>query len=242
MRRFRSFTFKDTNLKVLDDKYDIATEAVVKARKELERYIKKEPRFQTSLFPVELSFDAPKVAVNMDRASKITNIGPMASVAGALAQIGAEAAVADGAVESVIENGGDMFIGAITEPLLVGLYFGNAMDNFSFVIEPQMAPLAICSSSSKMGHSKSFGNCDLVTVLSKDAALADSAATMICNNIKTEDELSTELEKAGKIDGIKGILAVKDKKIAMWGTLPKLIKTDDKNIKTKITKDRFGKI
>ncbi len=249
MRQFRKFTYKDTNLRISSDLFDVITDAVVTGRKELERYIRCHPEFKTSLVPVRLLSDAPDIAVKMAAAAQKTGIGPMASVAGALAELGAKAAIYRGACEAIVENGGDMYIYSDTE-VIVGIYAGEgALSELSFNITTDVMPVAICSSSSKMGHSLSMGNCDLVTVISKNAALADSLATAVCNKIRHEDELASVLEQAGRsinglIDekrnaktGVNGILAVKNRKIALWGNLPPIIKNSDPSLKNKITKD-----
>jgi hypothetical protein len=238
MRIFRSFSWKDTNLRVACEAFDLVTRAVVDERRKLERYIARHPEFQTSLIPVVLLEDAPTVAFRMAAAADLTGLGPMASVAGALAQMGAEAAMSAGCREAIVENGGDLFIHADTE-VTIGLYAGdNAIGNqLAFRISPQNLPLSLCSSSSTMGHSLSFGQCDLATVVAKDGALADSAVTLVCNLIKTEQDLTPVLNDVGAIPGIDGIFAVKSKKIGMWGQLPALIRNEDTTTKEKITRD-----
>ena len=97
--------------------------------------------------------------------------------------------------------------------------------------------LAICSSSSKMGHSLSLGDCELATVIAKDAALADSVATLTCNSIFHETDVEQVLDKVGQIEGVRGILVVKNSKIGLWGNLPKLVRNQDTDTLDKITKD-----
>ena len=46
-----------------------------------------------------------------------------------------------------------------------------------------------------MGHSMSLGHCDLATVISRDAALADAAATQAANKVKCTDEIEPTLNK-----------------------------------------------
>ena len=88
-----------------------------------------------------------------------------------------------------------------------------------------------------MGHSLSFGQCDLATVVAKDGALADSAVTLVCNLIKTEHDLTPVLNDVGAIPGIDGILAVKNSKIGLWGRLPELVRNQDAATREKITRD-----
>lgn len=238
MRVYRSFSWKDTNLRVACEAFDLVTQTVVEERRKLERYIGRHPEFKTTLIPVVLLAEAPEVARRMAVAATLTGLGPMASVAGALAQMGVEAAMAAGCREAIVENGGDLFIHSDTE-VTIGLYAGdNAIGNqLAFRINPQNLPLSLCSSSSTMGHSLSFGQCDLATVIAKDGALADSAVTLVCNLIKTEHDLTPVLNDVGAIPGIGGIFAVKNQKIGMWGQLPDLVRNEDTTTKKKITRD-----
>jgi uncharacterized protein len=73
----------------------------------LEEYIEQLPAFKVELVFVEVLAGAPPVAVAMAVADRACGIGPMAAVAGAVAQGAAEAALAAGAAEAIVENGGD---------------------------------------------------------------------------------------------------------------------------------------
>lgn len=238
MRTFRSFTWKDTNLKVCCDRFDLVTRAIVAQRTELEQYIESHPQFRASLTGLELLDHAPEVAKRMAAAAALTGLGPMASVAGTLAQIGVEAAIADGCSEAIVENGGDMFV-LSPEPVTVGIYAGRDLEgvDLAFRLYPEQLPLALCSSSSTMGHSLSFGNCELATVIAREAALADSAATLACNRIRREEDLEAVLNEVGALAGIQGILAVKNGKIGLWGELPEIVRNQDKATGAKVTRD-----
>ena len=238
MRIYRSFSWKETNLRVASDAFDLIVQTIMNERRNLERYIVRHPGFQTALVPVVLQENPPEAAKRMAAASELTGLGPMAAVAGCLAQLGAEAAMAGGCQEAIVENGGDMFVYGKTE-VVIGIYAGsNSLGNqLAFRLDPANLPLAVCSSSSKMGHSLSFGRCDLATVVAKDAALADAAVTLVCNLITKEADLEPVLNEVGKIAGIDGILAVKNAKIGMWGKLPALVRNQDLNTREKITRD-----
>ncbi len=238
MRIYRSFSWKETNLRVACADFDLVTQAVVDHRRQLERYIARHPEFRTSLVPVALLEDPPEAAVRMTAASRLTGLGPMAAVAGTLAQLGVEAAIAAGLSEAIVENGGDIFIHAQQE-VTIGLYAGdNAIaGKLALRIEPDRLPLALCSSSSKMGHSMSLGRCDLATVIAKEAALADAAVTLVCNRIRSEKDLPPVLDEVGAIPGIEGIFAVCSGKVGMWGDLPDLVRNEDAEARRKITRD-----
>ncbi|MCL2459722.1 MAG: UPF0280 family protein [Desulfobulbus sp.] len=238
MRVYRSFSWKETNLRIACEDFDLVTRTVVEERRKLERYIGRHPEFLTSLAPVTLMDDPPEAAIRMAAASELTGLGPMAAVAGALAQLGVEAAVAAGCSEAIVENGGDIFVHSDRE-VTIGLYAGDNTigGHLGLRIDPADLPLALCSSSSKMGHSLSFGQCDLATVVARDAALADAAVTLVCNLITSERDLRPTLDRVGAIAGIDGILAVKDGKIGLWGRLPELVRNQDAEARRKITRD-----
>ena len=168
-----------------------------------------------------------------------TGVGPMAAVAGAVAQKAAEAAMALGETDVIVENGGDIYI-VSTEPVVIGLYVGKApiSGKLAFYIKPETTPQSICSSSAIMGHSLSFGQCDLATATARDAALADTAATMACNMVSAQDDIQPTLKVVMKIPGISGILIIKDNKIGMAGDLPELIRHNDPRFIDKVTREQ----
>jgi len=148
----------------------------------------------------------------------------MAAVAGAMAQRAAVAGLAAGAEEVIVDNGGDIYL-QIARPATIQIYAGN--DRFAglaFTLAPEDTPVAICSSSSRMGHSTSLGDCDLATVVAKDAALADAAATQAANLVKAERDIDAALETIAAIAGIGGVLIVKNERIGLAGKLPSLAK------------------
>ena len=237
MRVYRSFSWKDTNLRVACASFDVVTRSVVEARRRLERYIARHPAFRTALAPLPLLADPPEAARRMAVAAELTGLGPMAAVAGTLAQLGAEAALADGCDEVIVENGGDIFLVA-ARPVTIALHAGAALGSrLAFHIDPQQTPLALCSSSGTMGHSLSFGRCALATVASRAASLADAAATLVGNLVRRERALTPALERAGAIPGVDGILAVVDGRIGLWGHLPPLVRNEDATTGSKITRD-----
>jgi ApbE superfamily uncharacterized protein (UPF0280 family) len=191
----------------------------------LEAYIDGHPDFQGSFEPVEVSSDAPDVARGMARAARLVGVGPMAAVAGAMAQFACEAGLEAGAQEAIVENGGDIYLRA-AEPVIIALGTGTAelADRLAFSLQADDTPISICSSSGQMGHSDSLGECDLATVVAKDAALADAAATQAANFVRTVEDVDSALERIAGIEGIEGVLIVKDDRIGLSGKLPQLVK------------------
>ena len=191
----------------------------------LEAYIRHHPEFQNALCPIGLRSEAPEVAHRMAMAADLVGVGPMAAVAGAMAQSVAKAGLKAGSPEVIIENGGDIYLKTV-EPVIIGLIPGTdeLTGKLAFSLEPDETPISICSSSGHMGHSMSLGQCDLATVVSEDAALADAAATQAANLVKTEQDINPTLERIQAIPGIHGILIVKGNRIGLSGKLPRLIK------------------
>jgi ApbE superfamily uncharacterized protein (UPF0280 family) len=225
-RTYRTFTHHEAVLSVCCDQFDIVVAEIVRQRRILEEYIARHPSFRSALAPIELHADAPEVARRMAGAARRAGVGPMAAVAGAMAQVAAEAALAAGAREAIVDNGGDIYLKAV-EPAVIALATGTAKlaDRLAFMVEPDQTPLSICSSSGKMGHSMSLGRCDLATIVAKDAALADAAATQAGNLVKTIEDVDAALEKIMRIDGIEGVLLVKDDRVGLAGHLPRLTRT-----------------
>ena len=238
MRAYQRFAHKGANFRIACDRIDVVTRRIVRLRAVLERYIARHAEFGRSLTPVAPFDDAPDVAVRMARAAETVGVGPMAAVAGTMAQLAVEAALDDGADEAVVENGGDMFL-VCHRPVVIGLYPGPGPleDRLALRIAPESTPLAVCSSSGTMGHSMSLGSCDLATVAAPDAALADAAATRAANGVRTPDDIDRVLELIAAIDGVDGVLIVKNDRVGIIGNLPPLVRNSDLELTLKVTRD-----
>ena len=214
-RIYRTFTYREAVLRICCDRFDLVTAEIRRQRGLLEDYIRRQPEFKHSFAPIELLSDAPEIARQMARAARLVGAGPMAAVAGAMAQYAAQAALRAGATEAIVDNGGDVYLRTV-EPVVVALGTGTTglADRLAFSIEPHETPVSICSSSGKMGHSTSLGQCDLATVVSKDAALADAAATQAANLVRTVDDVDADLERVARIEGIAGVVIVKNDRCA----------------------------
>ncbi|MBN1676195.1 MAG: UPF0280 family protein [Kiritimatiellae bacterium] len=224
-RTYRTFTYRQARFRICCDLFDAVTREIVRQRRALEAYIRHHPLFASSLEPVPATEPAPEVARRMGQAAVPVGVGPMAAVAGAMAQLAAEAALAAGAREVIVDNGGDVYL-ALRAPAVVSLYTGTPelQDTLAFCVEPAQTPLALCSSSGTMGHSLSLGACDLATVAAKDAALADAAATHAANLVKTPADIDNALRRVVAIPGVAGALIVKDDRVGLMGALPRLVR------------------
>ncbi len=224
-RVYRTFTHREAVFRICCEQFDAVTAEIVHPRRILESYIERHPDFRRCFEPLDLLADAPEVARRMARAARLVGVGPMAAVAGTMAQLAAEAGLRAGSAEVIVENGGDIYL-RTAEPVVIGLYTGTAelARRLAFSLEPDDTPISICSSSGKMGHSTSLGNCDLATVVARDAALADAAATLAANLVTKIDEVDAALQRIAGIDGVDGVMIVKNDHIGLAGKLPRLVK------------------
>ena len=84
-RVYRRFEYHSAAYRILDSVYESAAEKIVYLRNELECYISNNPYFRDALNPVVDDTEAPPIARLMISASTRCGVGPMASVAGAIA-------------------------------------------------------------------------------------------------------------------------------------------------------------
>jgi ApbE superfamily uncharacterized protein (UPF0280 family) len=239
-RTYRLFTLKGAHYRIASSHTDLIIEEIKRLRALLEVYIETDPEFARSLAPVAPKPHAPEVARRMAAAGRAAGVGPMAAVAGAFAELAARAALDAGAHEAIVENGGDIYLMS-TEPAVVGIYaHGHPLSQrLAFRVEPAAMPLALCSSSGTMGHSLSLGTCDLALVVSRDAALADAAATGAGNLVHDKADVDKALRAMEKIEGVSGAFILKDDAVGMTGALPEIIKHTDDTLIEKIPADRY---
>jgi ApbE superfamily uncharacterized protein (UPF0280 family) len=194
-----------------------ARKLVTKYRQMLEGYIEQHPSFLTSLEPIAIENSAPPIIMKMAEAAEKARVGPMATVAGAIAEsVGSE--LLPLSPEVIVENGGDIYLKSLKKRL-IGIYAGQSPLSGKVALEIKGAetPMGICTSSGTVGHSLSFGKADAVIVLSPSATLADAAATAIGNLIIQPGDIPLGIEFAQSIDGIRGVIIIKDDKMGLWG-------------------------
>ncbi len=222
-RVYREFVYREARFRICCTHVDAVTAAIVEQRETLGAFLDRHPAIQAAFAPVPLPANAPDIARRMHAAAEAVGVGPMAAVAGAVAQKAAEAGLAAGADEAIVENGGDIYL-KLSAPATVGLYAGHAAIGASLglLVDPDDTPLAICSSSGKMGHSTSLGSCDLVTVVARSAALADAAATHAANAVRCEQDIDGALALLDAIPGVDGALIAQGNRVGTIGRLPRL--------------------
>ncbi len=211
---------KETDMLVFAEKAltTAAHEILKKVKKELEEFIAKNPKFEKTFKPYAVSLLAPKIIKTMAWAAKRANVGPMASIDGALTEaVGKN--LAKYSKEVIVENGGDIFV-KIDRPRRIGVFAGKSpfSEKIAIEISPYNTPLGVCTVAAQAGHS-SFGAADAILVTAKSCALADAAATAIGNVVKDEETIEDGLNMAKKIKGLHGVLIIKNDKMGAWGTL-----------------------
>jgi len=192
---------------------------VFESRHQIESYIQTHADFLTALEPYPEDPYAPPLVKEMIECTREAGVGPMASVAGAIAEyVGRHLLKKTNQV--IVENGGDLFIKA-SRPVTVSIFAGTSplSEKIGLVMSPELMPLGVASSSGTVGHSLSLGKADVGCVLSPSAALADAAATALCNRIQGPKDLSKIDEWAKGIKGILGALVILGDKMATWGQI-----------------------
>lgn len=197
----------------------LCRQELIKIRGDLESYILLDPSFQRSLIPVPALPGAPAIARNMIEASRTAGVGPMAAVAGAVAQAIGEL-LAKHVNEVIVENGGDIYMYGAHERI-VAVFAGESPFSHKLGIKvgADELPLGICTSSGTVGPSLSLGRADAVVIKGPSAALADAAATRAGNMIQSEEDLMKAIQVVKNIPGLTGILAVKNHAMAAWGAI-----------------------
>ncbi|MEA3454817.1 MAG: UPF0280 family protein [Candidatus Caldatribacteriota bacterium] len=188
-------------------------------RGQIESYIDSHPTFKSTLLPYSQDKKAPEIIKSMIYTTALCGVGPMAAVAGAIAEfVGKE--LLNYSSEVIVENGGDIFIKS-NKVRKVSIFAGSSPFSQRIIlkIEAKENYIGICTSSGMVGPSLSFGQADAVTVISDSVLLADSAATAVGNIINTRKDIEKGLIYAQKIKGVKGVVIIKDDKIGLWGDI-----------------------
>lgn len=195
-----------------------AEAALARARRRILEEISSDPLFLLSLDPLAGGYREAGVASRMRAASAAWGVGPMAAVAGAVADEVASGLLDAGAGSVMVENGGDVFArgrGTVRFAIHAGATspFGGC-----FVLETEMERgVGICTSSATVGHSLSLGGADSVTAIAGTAAEADAAATSIANRIAGEDDVESVVDDERRRGSLRGLFACAGGRAGFWG-------------------------
>lgn len=212
---------KETDLMVSADRHlgPAVRELILRHRGYIEAYIDRYPEFQKTLAPCRIPGPAPAIVREMAMAGEKAGVGPMAAVAGAVAEaVGND--LLQLSEEVIVENGGDIFF-KTRAPVTVGIYAGNSPLSLKIGLKVDSArgPVALCTSSGTVGHSLSFGKADAVCVMSDSCALADAAATAVGNRVRTAADISGAIHFGKAVSGVSGLVVVIGKDMGFWGNL-----------------------
>ncbi len=193
-----------------------ALSILLEVRLVLEAYIDLHPAFVTSLVPLEVEDCDPEVVKTMARAAQAAGVGPMAAVAGAIAQaVGERLVLLERDV--VVENGGDIYIHSRRERV-TALFAGDSPLSMKVGIRvPEGAARGVCTSSGRVGHSFSRGKAHSVTVVARDAAMADAAATALANMVQSPRDIGETLKKARELPDLLGVVVICEDCLGAWG-------------------------
>ena len=222
-KRLQSFEVivKETDL-LVHAHADLATitrELILQHRGVIEAYIKTCPEFLETLHPWNVPGPAPNIVREMARAGRRAGVGPMAAVAGTLAEyVGRDLLVQS--PEVIVENGGDIFL-KTDEPAVIGVFAGKSPLSLQIGlrIDSNQGPKAVCTSSRTVGHSLSLGRADAVCIVSDSCALADAAATAIGNRVRSRKDIQPAIEAAKNIENIEGVAIIIGEDLGLWGAM-----------------------
>ncbi len=216
-------TFKvdttDLLIRSIADVSTIAVPLIKEIRHKIQSHIKQNENFLHSLKPLYGYTNNDYVIQDMYSAAEQANVGPMAAVAGTIAEaIGKRLTTVSN--EIIIENGRDIFL-TINSPAFISIFPGNIFFKDSIIIklDPSLSPCGVCTSSAKIGNSISFGKADAVTIIAKNTAYADAMATSICNEIKCLSDIENVLSKIQGNNNILGACIIYKDKLAACGNI-----------------------
>jgi ApbE superfamily uncharacterized protein (UPF0280 family) len=212
-----------------EDSIRSAVSAIASHRRELEQYIHTHPEFLSSLKPVHVK-NGPRIASLMAEPAARANVGPMAAVAGVLADLAVEDMLLMGARTAVVENGGEAALMS-DRPIHVALSAGDSPLSKRVGFRVTDFPQGLATSSGLYSHALSFGEADSVTVFAGTAGLADAAATTVGNTVKgsdIQDSINRGIDRAMSIEGVVGVFIMFRDKVGIGGDVPPFLRVDVK--------------
>ena len=198
---------------------EFAEQIIRVLRDEADIYLQQDPQYKLSLVPYPALEFAPKILKEMSEISFKTDVGPMATVAGAFAtHLAHNLKERFNIEELVVENGGDIYAD-IKNDLNISVFAGDSplSEKVGLQVDARESPLGICTSSGTVGHSFSFGKADAVMIVCKNATLADAFATVFANKIQNPEDIDKILQQIECEKDILSALIVKDDKMGIFG-------------------------
>lgn len=228
MKHERVFDYRETRCTIKSDSesaVEVAISSIKRHRDLLERYIRHHPKFLHSLRPINVD-GGPVIVRLMAEASEQAGVGPMAAVAGVLADLAVQDMVSSGAKVAIVENGGEICALSDT-PINVALAAGDSPLSRRIGFRLEEFPIGIATSSGLYSHALSFGEAEAVTIFAVSAGVADAAATAVGNLVKGEDwheAIHRGIIKAISIKEVIGALILYRGLVGKAGQIPKIVK------------------
>jgi uncharacterized protein len=223
-----AFSYKDSNCTLIADSQAgiaAAKDSIMRNRTQLETYIAAYPKFAWTLKP----FPPPKeplIAKLMAEEAQKADVGPMAAVAGVLADLAVKDMLGAGCKVAVVEDGGE--VSAVSDvPIDVAFAAGEEPLSLLFGFRLTEFPAGVATSSGRFSHALSFGDSEAATVFCREAGLADAVATAVGNVVKGEnadDAIERGIAAGKAIAGVEGVLILYKGCTGTWGKIPQIIK------------------
>ena len=225
-----NFTLKETQCTIISDKQkgiQTAIESIKRNRAELEIYVKANPKFLYILKPILIP-EKPLVAKLMALAGEKANVGPMAAVAGVIADLAVGDMINSGCEVAVVEDGGEISAQSNT-PVDIAVAAGEEPLSKRFGFRLTDFPIGVATSSGRFSHALSFGDAEAATVFCRNASLADAVATTVGNVVKGEDveaAIKAGINRGLSIEGVEGVLIIYKGQVGTAGKIPQIIKVE----------------
>ena len=195
---------------------------VKRIRDAIRSYASVHPEFLTSLEPLEEPpgvppESPPEEVTTMLRCGRRTGTGPMSSVAGLFAErVGQWLVAAYAPGEVMIENGGDLYL-MNQSPLTAVIHAGGSPLSGRLGLEIPAGKWGVCTSSGTFGHSYSMGKAYAVTVVAREAPLADAWATALANRVSGPEDIGAVLDLVLSDPDILGCVVVAGDRLGVRG-------------------------
>jgi len=215
------FVAAQTDLQVLTNKkldMVFANDLIRAMRMDIEQYINRDSRFLHSHKPIPVMNDAPAIIKEMALQSQSAGVGPMITIAGAIAHFFGNDLALKCYKDVIVENGGDIYI-KTSKTRKISIYAGKSKlwNKLKLEVRPKESPIGISISSGTRGHSLGLGCADAVVVLAKNVLLADAVATATGNRVHARKDMQPAVDFARSIKGILGVVIILKSDLISWG-------------------------
>jgi ApbE superfamily uncharacterized protein (UPF0280 family) len=223
-----AYTIKESQCTLISDSQaaiEAAKESIQRSRFELELYVRANPKFLYTLTPIPAP-EKPLVAKMMAEATQKADVGPMAAVAGAIADIAVQDMLKTGCQDAVVENGGEIMAQS-NQPVDVAVAAGDEPLSRLFGFRLTEFPIGVATSSGRFSHALSLGDAEAAIIFCRDATLADAAATAVGNVVKGEDAqagIQAGIDRGMSIEGVEGVMVIYKGEVGTAGKIPQIIR------------------